>query len=409
MSKGRSEILDNIIKSINYLRDSNLLPEIPVIESGHQPIVEVAGRSYLLFASNSYLGLNIHPRVIAAAKEAIDQFGTGAGNSRLLSGTLLIHKQLEKKIASFKRAEDSLVFPSGFATNVGLIPSLVNIFSLDAQNTQIKNNTVIFSDELNHASIIEGCRLSRAKVILYNHLDIDDLKNKILVEGTSTTKIIITDGVFSLDGDIAPIDKIVDLARSHDALVVVDDAHGTGILGENGRGIVEHFHVEGEVDVMMGTFSKSLASMGGFVAGTHDLIEYLRVTARSYLFTAGITPSIAATVIEALNIIEQEPELRKKVLSNAKKMRDTLGAMGFNVLNTVTPVIPIVIGDEKTTMLMSHKLYANGVIAPAVRYPAVPKGSARIRFTAMALHEREHLEKFFEVVKMTGRELRIIS
>lgn len=404
----RNRILERLTKSVEFLKKNNLYPYIPEIEVAHRPHVTVKGKGYLLFASNSYLGLNIHPRVANSAKAAIDHFGTGAGNSRLLSGTLAIHRELERTIAWFKHTEDAIVFPSGFSTNIGVIPALATVVSLDP-NKPADQKVIIFSDELNHASIIEGCRLSKVKAIKYKHCNVEDLDKKLsFYRDKDVDKIVITDGIFSLDGDVAPLDKIVPAGKRHNCLIMVDDAHGTGTLGKKGRGIVEHFGVQDEIDVMMGTFSKVLASAGGFIAGSKILIDYLRIAARSYVFTAGIPPSVAATVIEALHVIDEEPELIVKVKNNAQKIRDGFRNLGFNILNTVTPVIPMLIGDERKTIQMSYKIFKQGIIAPPVRYPAVPKGQARIRFTASSLHTDEQIDQLLDVVAKTGKELAII-
>lgn len=401
-------ILSRIADSVSFLKHNGLFPIIPEIETAHEPVVKVLGENYLLFASNSYLGLNVHPRVVRSAKEAIECFGTAAGNSRLLSGTLSIHRKLEKTIAWFKHTDDAIVFPSGFSTNIGVIPALAQIISLDP-NKQKDRRVVIFSDELNHASIIEGCRLSKAVIVKYNHCDVEDLNKKLHQQRREGADfIVITDGIFSLDGDVAPLDKIVGLTKEFNALLMVDDAHGTGVLGRTGRGIVEHFAVEGMIDVMMGTFSKALASAGGFIAGRQVLIDYLRVAARSYVFTAGITPSVAATVISALHVIDEEPQLIHRVQQNAGIIREGFTKLGFNVLSTTTPVIPMLIGDEKKTIKMSQQIFKHHIIAPPVRFPAVPKGHARIRFTASSLHSHQQIQKLLKVVKQVGKELKII-
>ncbi len=403
----KTNFYQQAIKSVKFLQDNNLLPFIPIIETAHRPIVSVGGKKYLLFSSNSYLGLNVHKKVIDAAKKAIDIFGTGGGNSRLLSGTLSIHKEVEKTIAWFKKTDDAIVFPAGFMVNVGLIPALVNVFTFDHKNNS-DLDTVIFSDEYNHASIIEGCKLSRSVIIKYKHCDIQDLNTKMNSVSSERNTLIVTDGVFSLDGDIAPLDKIVELAKKYKSMVMVDDAHGTGILGKTGRGIVEHFDIEGEIDVMMGTFSKALASAGGFVAGEQWLIDYLRIAVRTYLFTASLPPSVAATVIAALHVIDDNPDLIAKVRNNAEIIRSGFCELGFDIMNTMTPVIPMLIGNEMKAIKMSQELFNKGIIAPAVRYPAVPKGTARIRFTASSLHTSSMICELLIQAEMIGKKLNII-
>jgi 8-amino-7-oxononanoate synthase len=405
----KSDFYNLATRSVEFLQKNDLLPFIPVIESAHSPIVKIDNKKYYLFSSNSYLGLNINKNVTRATKKAIDCYGTGGGNSRLLSGTLKIHKELEAAIASFKNTDDAIAFPAGFMVNLGVIPALTRVFTLDpSQKDNIHLDTVILSDEYNHASIIEGCRLSNAQIIKYKHCNVDDLYNKIKDIPKSKNIIIVTDGVFSLDGDIAPLDKIVDIAKSFSTMVIVDDAHGTGVLGKTGRGIIEHYNLHDEIDVMVGTFSKALATAGGFVAGKKALIDYLRIAVRTYLFTASIPPSVAATVIACLEEIDRQPGLIERVRYNAELIRTGFVNSGFNILNTATPVIPLIIGDEHKTINMSLELFNEGIIAPAVRYPAVPIGSGRIRFTASALHSNRQIEHMLGKVRKIGRKLKII-
>lgn len=384
-----------IKESVQFIKAHGLYPNIRVIQSAHTPEAIVDGKKVLLFASNSYLGLTVHPEVKEAAIKAIEKYGTGSGNSRLLSGNLDIHREAELAVANFKGEEDAILFPAGFMANIGTIPALMNVFNIEGKEV---DKGVIFSDELNHACIILGAKLSGAEKVIYKHRDMNDLESKLAVY-PNRRKLIVSDGIFSLDGDIAPFDKMTELAKKYNSMIMLDDAHATGVLGESGHGTADFFKIEGKLDVIMGTFSKALATMGGFICGEKDLIDYLRISAKSYLFTAGMAPSVSATVIAAINVIKKDPSIRKRLLENTKLFRDGLNSIGYNTGDSQTPIVPIILGDEVKAIKVAELFYENGIFGPAVRWPAVPKGTARIRFTVSALHEKNHIDTFLSVAE----------
>ena len=332
------------------------------------------GRSVLVFGSNDYLGLAGHPKVRAAASEAATAWGAGATGSRLTTGDLAPHKALEAELAAFKGTEAALLFSSGFAANVGTIPALVGPGDL------------ILSDALNHASLIDGCRLSRAEVRVYRHADAGHAHALLADRGAFRRALLVTDGVFSMDGDIAPLPALASVCESADAWLMVDDAHGNGVLGPTGRGTVEHFGLLGRVPIHMGTLSKALGSAGGFVAGSHTLIEWLRQRARSFFYSTASPPPTVAAARAALMVTQEEPERRARVLAHAARMRDGLSALGFEVLPGETPIIPVIIGEASEAMRLSAALESQGIWVTAIRPPTVPPGTARLRVTVTAAH-----------------------
>lgn len=378
------------------LRQQGLFRELKTLSSPQQPIVVKEGREYLLLASNSYLGISTHPELMAAAQQAIAQYGTGSGGSRLISGNCLLHEELERALADFKNTEAAIVFNTGYMANLGVISSLAG------------SGDVIFSDELNHASIIDGCKLSRAKVVVYRHCDLGHLE--VLLAGTSTTgrKLIVTDGVFSMDGDLAPLPGIVNLAREYQAMVMVDDAHGTGVLGTNGRGTVEYFGLENQVDIQLGTLSKALASEGGFVAGSKELIQYLRNRARTFIYSTGLAPGVIAASLAALQVVDQEPWRRKTLSANANHLREGLAAMGYRVTPTCTPIIPVITGGTEPTIALASAIDEGGLFAPAIRPPTVPPETCRLRVTVMATHTTEQIIQALEIFRVAGRQTGLI-
>jgi len=361
-------MLDFIEAELEDLKSQNLYRTLRTISRSDGRLIDIDGKQYLNFCSNNYLGLSNHPKVIEAAQIACKEFGAGAGASRLISGNLSIHEDLEKKIAKFKGREAAMVFPTGYMANLGTISSLVD-----------ENDTVII-DRLNHTSIIDACRLSKAKLQVYPHKDMAALE-KILKRSTKFKKrLIVTDSVFSMDGDIAPLPEIAQLAKKYDAITMIDEAHATGVLGKTGRGAEEHFGIEGQIDVIMGTLSKAVGSLGGFVAGSESLIDYLRNKARSFIYTTALPPASCAASIAALEIIENEPELIENLRMNSR------------LLGSETPIIPIIIGDLNKTMEISAKLFEKGILASGIRPPTVPKNECRIRLTVTALHTKEDIE-----------------
>ena len=356
----------------------------------------IDGRKLLNFCANNYLGLANHPRLREAAKKAIEQYGIGPGAVRTIAGTMSLHDALEERLAEFKRAEACITFQSGFTANLGTIPALVG------------RGDVIFSDELNHASIIDGCRLSRAKVVRYNHVDVDDLRAKIEEHTDYEHRLIITDGVFSMDGDIAPLDKIAKVAEAHNVLLMVDDAHGEGVLGEGGRGIVDHFGLHGQVDVEVGTLSKAFGVVGGMVSGKEVIVEWLRQRGRPFLFSSAMTVPDVAACVESVDILEESTELVDRLWENARVFREGMDEMGFDTGKSQTPIVPVMLGEAPLAQEFSRRLFEEGVFAMAIGYPTVPQGKARIRVMNSAAHSEEDIEQALQIFGKVGRELGVI-
>lgn len=348
----------------------------------NEPVTMINGEQKILAASNNYLGLATNQRVKQRAKEAIDKFGTGSGGSRLTTGNLPIHEQLEKELASFKRTEACLLYSSGFLANVGVISGLSD------------SHTLIFSDELNHASIIDACRLSKGKVIVYKHNDMEDLEKKLASFSTHPKKMIVTDGVFSMDGNLAPLDKLVHLKHRYHAFLIVDDAHATGVIGENGRGSAEYFHVD--VDVTVGTMSKAMGSEGGFVCASRPVIDYLIQKSRSFIFQTALAPASVAAALESLHLIQTEPERRYHLLEMATFLREGLKEKKYTVIDGITPIIPVIIGDAKEATTLQQSLNEKGIFIPAIRPPTVPRGTSRLRCTLMATHTKEQVKQIIQ-------------
>jgi glycine C-acetyltransferase len=348
-------------------------------------------------SSNNYLGLANHPRLIKAAKDAIDQWGVGAGAVRTIIGNMTTHEELEKKLADFKHVEAVLVFSSGFTANAGVIPAVVD------------KGDVIISDELNHASIIDGCKLSRADVVRYKHSDMADLENVInQVKDKYNTKMIITDGVFSMDGDIANLPGIVELAEKYGCLTYVDDAHSSGVLGSNGQGSAHHFGLTGRVDIQIGTLSKAIGVVGGYVAGRRNLIDWLNHRGRPFLFSTALPPSVAAACMEAINILSESRDLTDTMWERAKYFKSGLSRLGFNIGNSETPITPVITGDDRKAVELSRRLFEEGVFAQSIVFPTVPKGGARVRTIVTAAHSLEDLDEALAAFEKVGRELKLI-
>ena len=335
-------------------------------------------KEYLMMASNNYLGLTFDTRVIEGALKGAQQYGTGSGGSRLVSGTFPLFTELEKKLAEFKNTEKALVFNTGYMANIGTISAVAD------------KNTIIFSDALNHASIIDGCRLSRGTVKTYSHCDIDELKYLLKQVDRNTRKLIVTDGVFSMDGDIAPIDKLYELSRDYNALLMVDDAHATGTIG-NGHGTAAYFGLEKEVDIQLGTLSKSLGSVGGYVAANSTIIDYLVNTSRSFIFSTALSPADIGAALAALHILETDASVLGRLQENVNYMADQLISMGIDATNE-TPIFPILIGRNEDTLAVSDYLYEAGIIGTAIRPPTVPIGESRIRLTVTAAHNKKQID-----------------
>ena len=383
-------------EDLQTLAQQHLLRELSLINSPSAPVISVEGREVLLFASNNYLGLANHPQVKYAAIKAIEQFGVGSGASRLISGNVTPHHTLEEELACFKDAEAALTFSSGYATNLGVIPSLARADSL------------ILADRLCHASLIDGCRLSRATLRVFHHNDVDHLKRLLSKQRSRASTLILTEGVFSMDGDLAPLPEIARLAEEFEATLLIDDAHGTGVMGATGRGTVEHFALDPRHILQMGTLSKALGSSGGFVAGPKDFVAYLINTSRSFIYTTAPPPAIAAAASAALAIIQQEPQRRTKLWRNREFLHNGLVAMGFQLTNTQSPILPIMVNDPELGVQMSHRLREEGVWIPAVRPPTVPKGTSRLRITVTADHSPEHLETALRALQKVGKALKAL-
>ena len=380
---------------LENLQDEGLYNNIRTLESPQGAWVEINGKEVLNFSSNNYLGLANHPETVQAAQEALDEYGIGPGAVRSIAGTMTLHEELEQKLADFKKVESTLTLQSGFTANLAVIPALVG-----------KGDTII-SDELNHASIIDGCRLSGADVKVYSHGDMDSLR-EVLESDLSGRKLIVTDGVFSMDGDIAPLPEIVELAKEYNALTMVDDAHGEGVLGTHGRGIVDHFDLHGEVDVEIGTFSKALGTVGGCVAGSAKLTEYLKQQGRPFLFSSAVTPPDVAATIKSVEILENDDSLVQKLWSNGDYFKEHMAEAGFDVGESETPITPVMIGDAKDASEMSSRLFDEGVFAQSIGFPTVPKGKARIRVMISATHSEEDLEFALSKFKKIGKEMGLI-
>lgn len=389
--------LDWIEEEISTLKSAGLYNQIRTIDSPIDGWVTINGQTLLNFCANNYLGLANHPRTRQAAQRAIDEYGVGPAAVRSIAGTMTPHVQLEEKLADFKGAEACITFQSGFTANLATIPALVG------------RGDIIFSDELNHASIIDGCRLSRAQVVRYAHNDVDDLRRQIAAHTEYNRRLIITDGVFSMDGDIAPLDKICDIANEEGIMLMVDDAHGEGVLGRSGRGIVDHFGLHGRVDIEVGTLSKAFGVMGGLVAGKRPIIEWLRQRGRPFLFSSAMTIPDTAACIEAVTILEESSELIDRLWANAAIFQEGMKSMGFDTGHSQTPIVPVMLGEAKLAQAFSRRLFEEGVFAMAISYPTVPQGKARIRVMNSAAHTNSDIEQALETFGRVGRELAVIG
>jgi 8-amino-7-oxononanoate synthase len=383
-------------KDSDTVRQMGLYPYFRVIASGQDPIVTMNGDAVIMLGSNNYLGLTNHPEIKKAAAAALAAYGTGTAGSRFLNGTLEIHVELEERLARFMKREAVLTFSTGFQVNLGVISSLVD------------RCDVVILDNLDHACILDGARLSYGRVLKYQHNDMESLEERLRSVEPDRGKLIVVDGVFSMEGDVADLERIVELKNEYGARLMVDDAHGVGVMGEDGRGTSEHFGVEGDTDLVMGTFSKSLATVGGFVAADRPIIEWVKHHARSLMFSAAPPPASVASAIKAIEIIEREPERRQQLWDNTRYMKREFTTLGFDTGNSASPVIPLVVGDDITAFRMTMRLQEEGVFANPVVSPAVPPGRAMIRTSYMATHTREHLDRALEAFAKVGRELEVI-
>ena len=387
-----------IVDELSNLKKSGLLTNIRTLSSPQGAWLVVDDKKVLNFCSNNYLGLANHPLLVESAKAAIDEFGVGPGAVRPIAGTMALHLELERRLAAFKGVEAAITFQSGFNANLAAIPALVS------------KEDVIYSDELNHASIIDGCRLSRAKVIRYAHCDADDLRVQIeKSKGDGYRRsLIITDGVFSMDGDVAPLDKLYEVAQDYDALLMVDDAHGEGVLGKGGRGIVDHFDLHGKVDVEMGTLSKAFGVVGGVIAGSQIIVDWLKQRGRPFLFSSAMTIPDVAACLASLNLLEESTELVDKLWENADYFKREMREIGFDTGVSTTPITPIMLGEAALAQDFSRRLFEEGIFAMALGFPTVPRGKARIRVMISAAHSREDLDRGLAAFKSVGQELGVI-
>ena len=384
-----------MVDEIKRLREVGLYNKIPTIESPQGAWLTINNKKVLNLCSNNYLGLANHPILIAEAKKIMDQFGVGPGAVRSIAGTMSLHKDLETALSEFKKVEATLALQSGFIANQAVIPAI--------------NADAIFTDALNHASIIDGVRLAKGTRYIYEHSDVEDLAKKLKEGKSHERKLIITDGVFSMDGDIAPVDEIAKLAQEHDALLMVDDAHGEGVLGDHGRGIASHFKLhKGEVDIEIGTLSKAVGVVGGFVSGSSTLVEYLEQKARPFLFSSALTPPDIAASIAAVKLLMNDDSLVKKLWENGKYFQTALQDLGFDTGKTQTPITPIMIGDAKQSSEFSKKLLDEGIFAMSIGYPTVPEGKARIRAMLSAAHTKSDLDIAISTIGKIGKEMKIV-
>lgn len=383
----------------------HLYPRIPVAEtSPTDPIIRIGQKEYLVFCSNNYLGLANADFVKEAAINAITKYGYGSGGSRWMSGTTDLHLQLEQKLARFKTKEEAIIFSAGFMVNSGVIPALTGSVFDDLPFPA--GEAAVFSDQLNHASIVDGCRNSKARVYVYKHKDMQHL-SELLDRSKETYKLIVTDGVFSMDGDAAPLDKIVELAKGNRAMVMVDDAHGAGVMGRRGRGTAEHFNLETEVDISMGTLSKTFGALGGYVACDSSLAKYIRGAARTYIFAAAMPPSTAAAVIAILDRISDNLEYTHRLGELANYLRKGLKDMGHDTMESVSAIMPILVGKEDKAILLSQELFNYGVYLTYAIWPAVEKRRARLRVTVTANHKIEQIDRFLNILEHVSKKTKI--
>ncbi|MCY8268508.1 glycine C-acetyltransferase [Bacillus haynesii] len=381
-----------LASELDTMKENGTFQELPIIESLQGSTVKMKGKDIIQLSSNNYLGLTSHPRLQKAAEEAVKRYGAGTGSVRTIAGTFTMHDELEKKLASFKNTEAALVFQSGFTANQGILSSILT------------KDDIVISDELNHASIIDGIRLTKAGKKVYQHADMEDLEKILKKSMNYRMRLIVTDGVFSMDGDIAPLPEIVRLAEQYDAFVMVDDAHASGVLGENGRGTVHHFGLDGKVHIQVGTLSKAIGVLGGYAAGSKVLIDYLKHKGRPFLFSTSHPPAVTAACIEAVNVLMEEPSLIKKLWDNTAYFKKELEKMGLPLIKSETPITPILIGDEAEACRFSNTLFELGLFAQAIVFPTVPKGKARIRTIMTAQHSKEELDKALEIIETGAKK-----
>jgi 8-amino-7-oxononanoate synthase len=388
--------MDFLRDQLEDLKRSGLYRSLREVEGPPGTTIVIDGRKLLQFSSNNYLGLANHPRLKAAAMAAVERYGVGSGASRLVCGNLDLNRKLEEKLAQLKKKEAALLYSTGYMANLGVIAALAG------------EGDLILSDEFNHASIVDACRLSRAQTRVYPHKRMDELEKLLAGAGSSKRRLIVTDGIFSMDGDIAPLPDLVDLAEKYECLLMVDDAHATGVLGPNGGGTGDHFGLAEKIDVAMGTFGKALGGFGAFVAGDRNLRELLINCSRPFMFTTGLPPSVLAAGIAALEVVEEEPEMRARLWDNANLLRNGIEEMGFTLAGGETQIIPLLAGDASLAMEMSSLLREEGLFIQGIRPPSVPPGTSRLRITVSAAHTRGELAFALEALQKVGRRVGII-
>ena len=399
----RTDRLSFLTDQLNQLKAKGTHFRLRVLDDEQAPVCTFDGKKVINLASNNYLGLTTHPKLREAALEATRKYGVGSGAVRTIAGTMKIHMELEEKIAAFKNVEASVVFQSGFTANAGTVSAILG------------KEDFIISDQLNHASIIDGARLSRAKILVFEHKNIADAEAKLAsLKDQPGRKLLISDGVFSMDGDIGPLPGLCDLAEKYGAIMMVDDAHASGVLGRNGRGTIDHFGVHGRVDVQVGTLSKAIGALGGYVCGSRDLIDFLYHRARPFLFSTSHPPSVAATCMAAFEVLDEEPERIEKLWDNTRFWKKELGLLGFDIGGKTTPasetpITPIIIGDGKLTMEFSRALFEDGVLGTGITYPTVPEGKARVRTIMTATHTKDELDQALGVLATVGKRMGILA
>ncbi len=393
-----TETLFWIQEELLNLKTAGLYNTIRTLSSAQGAWLVVDGKKTLNFCSNNYLGLANHPRLVAAARLAVEKYGVGPAAVRTIAGTMDLHLQLEKRLAAFKGVESAITFQSGFNANLATIPALMG------------KDDCIFSDELNHASIIDGCRLSGARIIRYNHNDPEDLERALIEHrGSFPHALVVTDGVFSMDGDIAPLDKIYEVSKKYETILMVDDAHGEGVLGRGGRGIVDHFHLHGKVDVEIGTLSKAFGVVGGVVAGNPLVVEWLHQRGRPFLFSSAMTVPDTAACLAAVDLLEESTELVDKLWSNTEYFKHEMRNLGFDIGNSVTPITPVMLGEAPVAQQFSRELFDQAVFAMSIGFPTVPRGKARIRVMISASHEKDDLNQGLQAFHTVGRKLGVVA
>ena len=392
----RPDPLAYLSAEVQALRDQGVFRPLRVLETSQAARATFDGRSVVNLSSNNYLGLTTHPRLVARAEEALRRYGVGSGSVRTIAGTMSIHQELEQRLAAFKQTEAAVVFQSGFAANAGTVSAILS------------SDDVVVSDELNHASIIDGCRLSRAEIKVFPHRDVDAARAIVRQLPASRRTLLISDGVFSMDGDLGALPGLCDVAEEFGCIMMVDDAHASGVFGRNGRGTIDHFSLHGRVDVQVGTLSKAVGVLGGYVAGTRSLIDFLHHRARPFLFSTSHPPAVAAACLAALDVLEEEPELIDRLWENARFFKDGLDRLGFDTGASESPITPVIVGDAPLAMRLSDQLLDGGVFAQGLVFPTVPRGKARVRTIVVATHTRADLEFALDVFGRVGRTLGLI-